>query len=278
VESSRTIGRTGEHRKVELEDEDGNAVSAFWWHSSGLPVPEGRFDLAYVLRINRFRGELSLQLEWVDARGGQAVPVELPPTVAIPEVADYRGLAEPLPVLHALWQEGQMQVWAEAVDPPSLRAVSRAQLADTSALAIWTAPPAAQVLAQALASARPEQVYLFDVDPALDTPRQFMRRLSGLVKYALEVHGGRLMWDSLAAATAHRTDTVRVGVEWLISLGQLALVSRDPDGMQVAEGGQDDPEASHELQARLEDLLRETAAYRRYYRETDARLVLSVGG
>ena len=278
VASSRRIGRTGEHRMVELQDEDGHAVSAFWWQSSGLPVPEGKFDLAYILRTDRFRGELSVQLEWVDARGVKSPPVQLPPAVPVPDTADYRCLPEPLPVLRALWEEGQMQLWAEAVDVSGFAARTRCQLREMPALVVWTMPPAAGVLAEALAAARPMRVYLFAVDPGLDVPRVFLRRLTGLVKHALHAYAGRLDWSVVAAAMAHRVETVQTGVEWLIGRGRLSLTATEAAAVVVRDGGKSDLEAAQQVRARLEDLLAETAAYRRYFRETDAQSLVAVGG
>jgi single-stranded-DNA-specific exonuclease len=271
VSRARTIGRTAEHRVVELCDDDGHAVSAFWWHSGDLPIPEARFDLAHTPRIDLFRGERSLRLEWVDARGVQVSRVEVAPAVSIPDVADYRGLVEPLSVLRALWEEGQMQVWAEAVRLPGFAVLTRGELEESPSLAVWTIPPATRVVAQALARARPMRVYLFAVDPGLDVPRVFVRRLAGLVKHAIQAYGGRLDWDVLAAAMAHRVETVRAGIEWFVSRGQLSIVSTGPEAVLVRSGGGANPQAAQQSRARLEDLLRETAAYRRFFRETDAQ-------
>ncbi len=275
--SARTMGRTGDHRMVQLQDEDGHVVTAFWWHSGGLSVPEGQFDLAYVLRVDRFEDEPCLRLEWVDARGVERPHLEVSKAVSAPEIADYRGLVEPLPVLRAVWEEGRTQVWSEAVNPPSFDALARQQLREMPVLVVWTIPPSARVLAQALATARPLLVYLFAVDPALDSPRVFLQRLAGLIKHALEAYGGRLEWGALAAAMAHRLETVQSGVEWLISRGQLSMTSMGPEAVVVRGGGESDPKTAQRSRARLEELLRETAAYRRYFRGADAQSLVAVG-
>ena len=276
ITSARTIGRTGEHRIVELQDEDGHTASAYWWQSGNLPVPEGQFDLCYVLRVERSEGERSLRLEWIDVHGMELPRVAPAPAVAISDVADYRGLPEPLAVLRAVWEEGQMQAWAEAADLPGFDALTRRELREMPALAVWTIPPAARVLAQALARAKPMRVYLFAVDPELDVPRVFLQRLAGVVKHALEASNGRLDWHDLAAALAHRVETVQAGIEWLVARGQVSIASMGPEGAEVRAGGVIDLEAAQQWQTRLEDLLRETAAYRRYFRFADAQSLVAL--
>jgi hypothetical protein len=151
-------------------------------------------------------------------------------------------------------------------------------LGDGTALAIWSIPPSTQVLAQALAIARPQSVYLFAVDPGLDEFRPFTRRLAGLVKHALAAYHGQLEWDSLAAAMAHRVAAVQTGVEWLAATGQLSMLSTGPEQAVVEARGESDPETARALETKLMSMLEETAAYRRYYREADADRLVSLGG
>jgi single-stranded-DNA-specific exonuclease len=242
-----------------------------------MHVPAGRFDLAYVLRINRFQGERTLQLEWINARGVEVAHVQRRPAVSAPDFADYRALLDPLPVLRVLWEQHGMQVWAEAAELHSLEPLTRFQLEVRPTLAVWTIPPSAQVLAQVLAAVRPVFVYLFAVDPGLDVPELFMRRLAGLIKHALQAYDGRLEWDALAAATAHRVETVQSGVDWLISRGQISVTSTGPEAIVVSSGGAGNPRAAQQSRLRLEDLLRETEAYRRFFREADAASLVVAG-
>jgi len=278
VKSWRAIGRTGEHRSLKLQDDEGHTASASWWYCSGLPVPQGRFDLAYVLRVNRFQGERSVQLEWIDTRGAQAPAAELQTVVALPETADYRSLREPLPALRALSEEGKAQVWAEAAVLEGVDARTRIQLTESPTLVVWTSPPSVQVWASGLTKVRPELVCLFAVEPGLDDSETFVRRLAGLVKHGLEAYAGRLTWDALAAAMSHRVETVQTGVDWLASRGQLTIVSTGPERAIVQRGGDSQPDLTRALEARLVELLRETAAYRRHFREADAETLVRVDG
>jgi len=275
VTEQRTIGRTGEHRRLELQDEEGNAQQALWWHSADLPVPDGMFDLAYVLRANDFRGELCLQLEWVDARLVErpVIEVEVPPVV--PEVADYRAVVDPLTALQELWEESSMQLWAEAVTVTGFATRRRDELRRGSVLVVWTIPPGPSVLRQVLDIVKPAQVYLFAIDPRLDTLDAFLRRLTGLVKHALSAYDGRLEWEALAAAMAHRVHTVQAGVRWLMARGLLSPLEEQDEAIIVEGGGKKDVDRERVLQRELEELLRETAAYRKHFREADAKSLVS---
>lgn len=165
-------------------------------------------------------------------------------------------------------------------------------------LVIWTAPPGPAELAAALAAVRPEIVTLFGRDPGLDAPAAFLRHLSGLVKHALSRSGGRARLAELAAALAAREATVRQGLAWLAGRGHIRLALPPFDAAQrpfdLAQGaagaaqgatGSDDevivepgdgvvrPELAGAA-ARLEALLAETAAYRRYFATADKTRLL----
>ena len=275
VAAQRTIGGTGEHRRMKVEDEAGDTTEVLWWHSEGLTVPEGAFDLAYTLDINDFRGARLLQPEWVDVRWADrpSVGVEAPPVEF--EVADYRSVSYPLADLRALWSD-EMQLWAEAVAVPGYSSRERHELQPAGELIMWTMPPGPQVLADAMQRAEPLRVYLFAVDPGLDTLQPFLKRLLGLVKHGLDVHDGLLDWQNLAAAMAHRVRTVQAGARWLVARGSVTVIEECDAAVIITKGGVKDKTEENAARCELEQLLRETAAYRTHFRRADARNL--VGG
>jgi len=271
VANERVIGRTGEHLRLDLHDEDGNVQQALWWHGVGLPLPPSVFDLAYVLRASQFRGERRIQLEWVDARWVEAPSVEVAASSPPVDIADYRTVTAPLSVLSALWDERTMQLWSEGMSPPGPPTRTRGALQPGLALVLWTAPPGPQVWQAALDQVKPAQVHLFALDPALDTDKAFLKRLAGLVKHALIAYGGRLTWEALGAAMAHRIDTVRVGLSWLASHGTVTVIADSEAEAVVVRGGQPNSEEEQAALVDLRDLLRETAAYRAFFRTAPPR-------
>ncbi len=265
--SHSTVGRTGEHLQLIVEDEEGTAQRVIWWQGAGWPLPEGRFDLAYVVRASNYRGQRDVQVEWVDARPIEEPVVALrvgPPTV---EIVDHRREPNPHQVLERLRaQEEDAQVWSEAEARAEVAGQDRYALQPAKALIIWTTPPGPAELRTVLEKVAPATVYLFGIDPGLDHPEAFLRRLAGLTRYTLNSHQGLANVSTLAAATAQREATVRQGIAWLAARGHLVVLSEEGDEIQLAEGDQvADPKGFQKPLGSLKALLAETAAYRAHF-------------
>jgi single-stranded-DNA-specific exonuclease len=274
--SQRVIGRNAEHRLLVVEDEEGVAQKVVWWRGTGTPLPEGRFDLAYVVRANEYRGQREVQVEWVDAR-----PIEEPPAVVVRparpqiEVIDHRQAAEPRTLLDQLRAREEVQVWSEAGARAEVGGQDRNDLERARALAIWTTPPGPSELREALAQVSPEKVYLFGVDPGLDDAEPFLVRLVGLVKHALSMGRGKVDIPTLAAATAQREGTVRVGLNWLAARGHLTLLDEEDGVVFVDKDGTVREEDTPRLTALLRASLEETAAYRAHFARVEENSVWS---
>ena len=311
VKDSRPVGRSEEHILLELEDGDGALHRAIWWGGSGEALPAGPFDLAYSARASDYRGVPEVQVEWLAARLLESGPAEV--TEGAPArftVVDYRRDPDPRATLvalraqenarqsqsqaNALPGQAEILVWCEGPEREAVHGRTRLELTPAPVLAIWTAPAGRAELLAALAAVNPAIVYLFAQDPGLDSAQAFLRRLTGLVKYAINTAGGRATLPLLAAATAQRTATVRCGLAWLQARGYLVIAGAAGDELQLsapprppAEGiGQEAAPASPIGQQgspdaaandrQLEALLAETAAYRAYFRQagTDTLLTL----
>ncbi len=273
VRGRRTIGRDGSHLLVVVEDAWGTAQEVIWWDGAGQPLPgsgplpEGKFDLAYTVRSNDYRGVRGIQVTWVDARPAARAEVEVKVEAEL-EVVDYRGATNPGALLDDLLARADVVVWCEGdrCTHYALRNTqSRTGLAPSPRLAIWTAPPGPAELRAALARVKPQTVYLFGVDPGYGSPSAFLNRLAGLVKHALSARAGGARISELAAATAAREATVRAGLTWLAARGSIGLTFGEGDEVRVSPGdGAVRPDLA-QATSRLEALLTETAAYRAYF-------------
>jgi hypothetical protein len=142
-------------------------------------------------------------------------------------------------------------------------------------LVIWTIPPSPAAIREALERVQPEVVVLFAIDSGVDAVHPFLERLYGLIKYALAHRDGIVRPARLAASMAHNESTVRSGLEWLAQKGHISL--SDLGLGQFAVGDQGAPGASlAKAWERLHAELRETAAYRSYYRRAAADRLLEV--
>lgn len=265
LKSYTSVGRNGEHLQLIVEDKEGNAQKVIWWRGAGWPLPEGRFDLAYVIRASDFRGQRAMQLEWVDARAVEVPSVDLAPERLPVEVVDFRKTPNPRSLLRDLKMGPGLQVWSEAEARREVGGRDRYELGPSKTLVIWTTPPGPRELRVVLDTVAPEKVYVFAVDPDLDHPEGFLRRLAGLIKHALRSSEGRVSVSALAAATAQREATVRVGVAWLVSGGQIAVLGEGGNELKLAAGDQKARADLKEVATQLKMLLGETAAYRAHF-------------
>jgi single-stranded-DNA-specific exonuclease len=267
--SQSAVGRHGEHLQLIVQDEEGTQAKVIWWQADQSSLPEGRFDLAYVVRASDYRGQREVQMEWADARVVEAprvvLPVELPPL----EVVDYRQAVDVRRIVEELRRVEDLAIWSEAQHRKEVGGQDRYELGRARALGIYTAPPGPSELQGVLDTVVPERVYLFARDPNLDDIQRFLERLAGLVKHRLSSFAGRVTISLLAAATAQRESTVQVGVAWLGAKGQIIVVGQKGDELEFAAADKTmrpDALALEEVAVPLKGALEETAAYREHFK------------
>jgi single-stranded-DNA-specific exonuclease len=272
--SQTPVGRDGEHLMLTIGDEHGQTQRVIWWQGGREQVPQGKFDLAYTLRSSNYRGQREVQVEWLEARPIEE-PVQVIPLWHGPaEILDYRQEADPLPLLSKLRSQPGGQVWCEGEDKKRLDGQNRFELMPAPVLAIWTTPPGPAELHSALQRVKPEKVILFAIDPNLDHMEAFLRRLTGLVKYALRSSQGVVSLPSLAAAMAQRLATVQVGLEWSQAQGHIRILSIDGETVFLEQGAGISQPTTAEIATRLAAMLDETAAFRQYYSHADKEALL----
>ncbi len=280
VTKKRFVGRNEDHLLLTVEDAGGTSQQVIWWRGAGSPLPEGRFDLAYVVRASNYRGQREVQVQWVDARPipdqPEEAPMALRPAPTVVEVVDYRQVSDPLKVLEHLRAEEDVEVWAEAGHRAEVGGQDRHRLEPSRCLAIWTIPPSHELIRDALERTTPERVYLFGVDPGLDYAKRFLERLAGLVRHALSSEGGRVSLSKLAAATAQREATVSAGLAWLAGRGLLTVLAEEGNELYLAEGHRAERGGLSQTAARLKALLQETAAFRSYFVRADKETVILI--
>ena len=238
------MGRTGEHRRIVLADENGVERKVLWWHGADSPVPEGLLDLAYSLRVSTFRGNTEAQVEWLDSRPSSAPEVTVAAGGRPPALVDHRTADRPLEVLRDLLKaEPGLQVWAEAAQPAGVAAVTRSRLAPGRPWRCGRRRRADREWLAAVSRVRPRAIHLFGQDAGADDPAAFLKTLAGLVRHALAAKGGKADYAGLAAATGQTEQTVRLGLMWLAAAGQVRWVGEDLAGMDLepAEPGAPPP-------------------------------------
>jgi single-stranded-DNA-specific exonuclease len=267
------IGRDGDHLQILVEDENGITRRVIWWRGAGWPMPEGPFDLACVVRASTYRGQRDIQVEWIDAR-----PVKLE-TIAFHRAAlaviDQRGQPHPMPVLQQIQAGEDVLVWGEGEARQIPGACDRTQLRTADTLVLWTTPPGRAELRTALDIVQPRSVVLFAVDPRDSSPEAFLKRLAGMVKYALDHPNGPIALARLSAAAAQREAAVRKGLQWLEKRGLVQVAFLDDNLVDLAPGsGRREPQGENELLASINSIIAETAAFREFFQSADSAFLL----
>jgi single-stranded-DNA-specific exonuclease len=282
---SRSLGRSGEHLLVKMEDQSGSEFKAVWWGGGIEPLPEwliggAALDLAYTARSRDYKGQKEMQIEWLDAHPHERESIEIPLEPPQIEIIDQRLVSHPLMELKKIVaQKEDILIWAEAgakgnLTEVGIQADDRTSLVPAGQLVIWTTPPGLTEVKRVLEMVSPVVVHLFAVDPRMDDLRTFTERLLGLAKYALNKVESQVKISSLAAATAQREETVMAGLQWLAARGYLGVQIVGEDQIYLKEG---DGLASRDLERverDLRELLAESAAYRRFYSGVETAVLI----
>ncbi|MGC8856167.1 MAG: single-stranded-DNA-specific exonuclease RecJ [Anaerolineae bacterium] len=265
LKSATEIGKTKEHLRLHIEDEQGNSQSLLWWNGVGEELPEAgsKVDVAFSLRASSYRGQRQVTLQLVELRLVAEKAVEIRPWV--PQVVDWR-------LEQARWQDlsAEVMIWVEGAERSKGKARFELQPADE--LAIYTIPPSPTELRQALEVVQPKKIYLLGAGPGEEKPEEFLSRLAGLCKFAIRRRGGQATLSELAAATAQRESTVLLGLDWLVAGGHLSFELDDENGILRLKAGDglDNPYLRRELFVAVRGALHETAAYRSYFVRAEA--------
>ncbi|HEY9076531.1 MAG TPA: single-stranded-DNA-specific exonuclease RecJ [Anaerolineaceae bacterium] len=263
VKSSITLGKAKEHLQITISDQDGITRKLFWWNGADQTLPEGPFDIAYTIRASTYKGTHDLEIEWIDARILDTIPIPAIPSI---EIIDYRSETHPFIVLESLRKTyPDLTVWAEGPDRTRIDGKHRLEITPTSRLAIWTAPPGGEELKDVIQRCSPQVVYLFSITPEPVRAETFLVKLTGMLKFAATHKNGAVSITDLAIATAQQWNTVQYAIECLVQAGVLILGSRKDDLLEFSFTERREIIVPVDNKNALEKLLAETMAFRSYY-------------
>ena len=218
------IGKDKSHKKLTVQQQNGDvARKILWWNSANESLPEGAIDMVIRARLGFFRGEPQLTLTLQDHRVS-GVRLEQEPSEKTISITDCRKEESPLRALDELLSKfSDILVWGEGTGLPE-SAVSRMDLKRASTLVVWTTPPSQEVLSSVVEKVGPEQVYVFAINPQLDDETAFVKRLIGLLKYAMAHYSGTIHMEKLTSAMSHTRGAIEEGLAILPSVGLDARV------------------------------------------------------
>lgn len=272
-----SVGRNAEHLLLTVEDETGFQRKVIWWQSSGWLVPQGMFDLAYTVRATTYRGQKDVQVEWIDFRTVGEKPIQLESKRQLIQVVDYRQDTNPIPIIEPLLQIDDNQAWCEGTQLPTIPCLNRYMLSSPcQKLVIMTIPPSPAELRTVIEKVSPEEIILLGINPGLDEPQSFLKRLAGLIKYSISTQNGHIKLSELAAASAHRIRTIQAGIAWLEAHGHISILSQNGENLVIQAGLGTSLINALQTAQQLRTLLDETAAYRAYFLKANPEALINL--
>lgn len=262
LKSVKEIGKTKEHRRIIVSDESGAQQDLLWWNGADEEIPdaETKFDAAYSLRASTYRGKKQLTLQFQDFRVVAEKPIEV--RKAKVEIRDWRARASTFNA------QPSTLIWAEGND--KAKGKSRFDLYPADELAIYTTPPSLAELRAALEVVKPSIIFLLGVSPAQEKIGEFLSRITGMAKYVIKQHAGKVSIKEFAVATAQREATIRSGLEWLAAGGHIKIQDEEHEITLSSGDGIANQYLQSELYTAVKGLLEETAEYRIYFSRADA--------
>ena len=268
------IGKTKEHLQMIVENSSGEQSKILWWQAAGLPQPDGFFDLAFTARSSTYKGQLQIQLEWVDFRvPEQSLTIVSSQKRKNIEVLDYREKKNnQLEAKECVSSE----VYSEGTLPSVLHSKNRIELAPNDTLVIWSVPPSRQVLDGLIKSVNPRRVICFGQMPAEND-------LDVLLKSAAKIIKQIINQDSLPFTVqqfASHLSVTEMAAEWILrwfaARGDITMIDNKNGTLKLCRGGKFDQYSESDAKSRLQNELSEIRAFRRYYLKSELYSLFSL--
>jgi single-stranded-DNA-specific exonuclease len=277
LRNQRQLGKTGDHLRLTVEDQAGHIQEVVWWRADLEQLPKGRFDIAYRVGINEYQGQSTPQAVLEAVRPVDEEPETFDAREQI-SVIDYRKLSTAQQLEQLALLEDDVLIWNEGEAIPNRESVRRDGLQPAQRLAIWTAPPSAPILKQALERTNPAEVILFNQPTGTDDTGKFLSKLIGLTSYLIKAYDGKTELEKLAGATGQRIETVKSGLRCLHARRYITIMALDDTHVQIERDGVGDwdVEQTTQLTQEITRWIYETQAYRRYYQQTASALLLGM--
>jgi single-stranded-DNA-specific exonuclease len=264
--SATPVGKTHEHLQMVLEDAFGKQSKLIWWQGTGLPQPEDCFDLAYSARSSPYKGQPQVQLEWLEYRTNEPEKISLTTQKDKSiEHIDYRSTNDPQPLLKNLIEKFQPEIYGEGVESTSPFGKSRENLTPNKSLVIWSVPPSQMILEELVQKVHPARVFWFGITPVENGPDVLLKTAAQALKEEISQNRHEINLEQLAVKCATTIEVIELTIQWFAARGDIKIVSQDKKSIRVESVGTPSESQQKVIKNRLQKILAEIQAYRRYY-------------
>lgn len=276
VLTSAAVGKMAEHELVDVADPHGRVTRLIRWNGRNLPLPEGRFDLAFSARASNYRGEEQVQFEWLDYRqfhgDSQVTKNESRDRISH---SDFRHSPSPLSDYQSLITTRSVITWKEGSDGYPVEGLTRNALAPSDSLVIWSTPPDITVLRRLITSSRPSHIYWFLIPPLQHQTKEFLLSLDSLLHLKMESGTHKFDLASLAAETAVTERICALGLQWLGGSGRIRIVERDQSMFTLEEKGELNSSQKTSAQVDLQRAFQEISSFTQYLNRVELDKLVS---
>lgn len=264
------VGKMKEHLQVIVEDAAGNQTKLIWWNASHLPLPEGKFDLAYTVHSSNYRGQEGIQLEWFDFRKTtESTAIEVRSRHNKITNYDFRRSLKPQSDLNKLLADADILIWCEGTFNPSIIGATRSELRLINKLVVWSTPPSLIMLREVIKKVKPSEIFWFLQTPLEHNLASFTRILAGIIKNGINNHHSEFNIEQVAVQTALPCSIVSSGLKWLASEGNITITPVSPNVVDVKLGGVKDNPTSQIQRHALTKSFDELNAFSAFLQRSD---------
>ncbi|MDP2964663.1 MAG: single-stranded-DNA-specific exonuclease RecJ [Pelolinea sp.] len=274
IEKTSYIGKSKEHRKLIVKDQQGNSKNVLWWESADSTLPDSQFDLAYYVRRDDYHSNDEVSLEWLDFREIETATIDLRPEIKKFKIHDFRAAPNQNEILEKLAKEPDLLLWAEGIKLDQFLICNRLEIIKAKALAVLVSPADREILKEVVKKADPTEIYLFNLSTIDDSVEIFTIRLIGLTKYCLSHKAGKTSLEQLGAALGQSNKTILLGLELLRAKGEIEFSLQGTD-VELSRIKKPESPNTKSLETNLKNLLDETSAFRSYFRRIDPDYLFS---
>lgn len=268
--STTPIGKTKEHLQLLVEDPFGQTSKFLWWQAAGLPQPEGLFDLAYTARASTYKGQAQVQLEWLDFRTVEreilTLSAKKKKTI---EQFDYRNSSTSNMILKDIIAKYQPEVYYEGLENTSLPGKNRIELSPNDSLVMLSLPPSQSVLDMIIQKVQPARLFWFSADLPANEMEIILKYTAQRVKQVLSENQPEINPEDIATFLGTTIELVSLVIQWMASRGDITFQTEDEKTFHLSSGGKANPAQQQKLKKKIQKIMLETQAYRRFAQRCD---------
>lgn len=282
VEIVFTRPTTGNRHLRLLLAQNGVQYSAIWWWAGEKEIARV-VDLVYSPAINDFQGKRELQLiiEEIIMAGGESATWKTGEKGSVAgrsgiqfeiiDLRDWKEQGKELPVYNdgVYYYEGLETIKVGEV-------INRYQKGRGRTLVLLSCPPSLAVFKELIYTIRPACLVLAYNKRDVENGSAFLKKLTGLIKYAVNNKGGQLDIYQAAVRTGEMEESIVAGIQYLAARGLIIFNSFTPRSyiIRLNDGSQ---KGNYRVQEKkMRALLRESFFFKQYLLEVNSDRILEM--